>query len=362
MNTGIENLGWGLAGRGLNVEFLVSERAPRKHEYIIPSGVQYHFFGKQKRFSETSFRHQFLKLLESQRFDFVIGWPAILHALIPTNPGRTPAFIAFLGQMPPTFFVIRQAIAFFLGRVHPADAVWSLRRLSNQVQAIVGISPATVEAFVEKFGFDTEKCKVIPRGVDLNIFRYTSPRGGKLSAARVMYAGDIHKHKGVTDLVRAVSLLNHPTDLVLCGGGNKPYLRKLTRILKSSPSKLIHLGKLSPTQLSREYSQSDVFVFPSWSEGLGKVALEAMATGCVTILSDIPGFKSFAVDGKNSVVVPLKSSESIARAISKICEDESFRNRLSLYARFTIVSSYSKAHELDAWQGLFEENLQLKRK
>jgi len=79
----------------------------------------------------------------------------------------------------------------------------------------------------------------------------------------------------------------------------------------------------------------DVFVLPSWREGVPRSAIEAAAMGTPMILSDIPGCRQVVTDGVEGVLVPVRNPDPLASAIERLAGDPMMRARMGAAARAT---------------------------
>ena len=87
---------------------------------------------------------------------------------------------------------------------------------------------------------------------------------------------------------------------------------------------------------------SDVFVFPTErDEAAPLVPLEAMAAGLPVVASDIGGGAELIESGKNGLLVPPASVDSLARAIDSLLADDALRRRMGEAARERIVERYT---------------------
>ncbi|OGD63370.1 hypothetical protein A2160_02705 [Candidatus Beckwithbacteria bacterium RBG_13_42_9] len=118
----------------------------------------------------------------------------------------------------------------------------------------------------------------------------------KLNKAFVLYVGKRSKYKNFNCLALAFSKIkkSFPADMACVGGGNFSekeisFLRKL---------KILEKVRLFPTvtdqQLVFFYNCAQALIVPSLDEGFGLPILEAMASGCPAIVSDIPVFREIA--------------------------------------------------------------------
>jgi alpha-1,3-mannosyltransferase len=81
------------------------------------------------------------------------------------------------------------------------------------------------------------------------------------------------------------------------------------------------VGPVSDADLIAEYARARVFVSASEHEGFGISAVEAMAAGCVPVLSDIAAFRRLVTPGANGVIVDFTDAEPAGAALA-VLEDE----------------------------------------
>ena len=77
----------------------------------------------------------------------------------------------------------------------------------------------------------------------------------------------------------------------------------------------------------------DVFVLPSWREGLPRSAVEAAASGLPQVLTDIRGCREVVRDGVEGFLVPVRDPVGLAGAIARLLEDSALRRRMGAAAR-----------------------------
>ena len=82
-------------------------------------------------------------------------------------------------------------------------------------------------------------------------------------------------------------------------------------------------------ELRRLYSAADVYLCPSWDEGLGMPSMEAMACGAALVTYDNGGSREYARDGDTALVAPRRDVASLASALERVLEDARLRARLA---------------------------------
>lgn len=155
-----------------------------------------------------------------------------------------------------------------------------------RASAILTPSENSKKDMVKLLGLDAAKISVCSGGVDPGIF---FPRTGGAPAGRgvngpyALYVGNSRPHKNVPGLVKAWGLLDRAQrnghSLVLAGVGGyevPPELGDSVKVLRALPE----------ADLPGLYSAAGLFIFPSFYEGFGLPAVEAMACGCPVLSSD----------------------------------------------------------------------------
>lgn len=86
----------------------------------------------------------------------------------------------------------------------------------------------------------------------------------------------------------------------------------------------------------------DVFVLPSWREGMPRSAIEAAAMGRAMVLTNIRGCREVARDGMEALLVPPRDPRRLTVAIDRLLEDEVLRDRLSQGARARALERFDE--------------------
>ena len=99
----------------------------------------------------------------------------------------------------------------------------------------------------------------------------------------------------------------------------------------------------------REYlRRSDVFVLPSFAEGVPVVLMEAMAAGVPVVTTRIAGVSELVEDGVSGYLVPPSDSAPLARAIAALLDDPALRARFGAAGRATVEREFD-VHREAAW-------------
>lgn len=126
--------------------------------------------------------------------------------------------------------------------------------------------------------------------------------GGRESSSgsrtwNLAYVGKIWGKKGVPSLIRALDALDVPAGTVclrLIGGHSTPEeYEGIVALAEGSSQDVRFLGKVSQEELVEAYRSSDLFVLPSFFEGLPLVVIEALACGAPVVMTDLPGIRQW---------------------------------------------------------------------
>jgi glycosyltransferase involved in cell wall biosynthesis len=102
--------------------------------------------------------------------------------------------------------------------------------------------------------------------------------------------------------------------------GKQPATKTPDNLMAYSPINLIYHGPIQDEKkIQHILRDSDVLVCPSWSEGMPTVILEAMASGCAIIASDV-GAISEQVNSENGILIEPGNKKQIKQAIEKIIQ------------------------------------------
>ncbi|MCX7765547.1 MAG: glycosyltransferase family 4 protein [Candidatus Sumerlaeia bacterium] len=180
----------------------------------------------------------------------------------------------------------------------------------------------------------------IPNGVDLGIYQ---PGGEKSPAesVRLLYVGRVSMEKRLDLLIEALAELKHLNwKLQIVGEG--PVLKELKQqvIRTNLTARIEFTGWKSREELVKFYQQADVFVFPSTSEGMPNVVLEAMACGLPVITSKIPGCEELVEEGVNGFLIEPRNKAHLIAGLIKLITSPEQRRQLGEQSRKK-VKAYS---------------------
>nr|WP_287837102.1 glycosyltransferase [Halomonas sp.] len=226
---------------------------------------------------------------------------------------------------------------------NPAHARWYHEKIHHLKQAdlLLSISQATRQEGLQHLGMPDSAITNISSAID-DLFIPTEVSDERQQVLRahysiprpfVMYTGGIDHRKNVEGLIRAFAKL--PEDLrqrhqlaIVCAvhAPEKERLHALAKRHGLREDTLVLTDYVPEQDLLELYNLCEVFVFPSWHEGFGLPALEAMSCGAPVIASNTTSLPE--VVGWEEALFDPHSEQAIAEKITRVLTDDTFRATL----------------------------------
>ncbi len=214
------------------------------------------------------------------------------------------------------------------------------RRTLRTADRIVVVNEA-VAKYCASFIEDDEKISVIPYGVDMEFFSFSERDPDNTDIAAI---GLLKERKGFDDLLEAFPAVveAHPNaHLHIFGDGpQQEELEALARTEGIADKTTFH-GYVSHTTIRDFLSECRLFVHPSHSEGFSHVRLEALASGCPTIGTDIMGADGMVVDGETGISVQPGDRKELAEAMITLLSNDELLREMSFNCRDHIKENYN---------------------
>ena len=178
-------------------------------------------------------------------------------------------------------------------RKNPWQREWILPRI-GKLDCVFALHARQKQDIAGLYALPEERIRVIGTGFNSDVFHRVPEAERRDDRIRLLFAGKLSEKKGVFSLLRALSALSEPDRFVLTlagGYGDQAEYAAICALAAKAPCQVLLPGKLSQTELARRMNESDVFVLPSFYEGLPLVLIEAMACGLNCVCTDLPGIR-----------------------------------------------------------------------
>ncbi len=212
----------------------------------------------------------------------------------------------------------------FNGRLGTALKKWILKN----ADAVTAVSRALGEKLNEIN--PAKKISILPMGIDTSLFTPTAKSNTikkilNIEGRYILYVGEMIKTKGVDLLIDSMPwVLKHFPNyyLVMVGHGSLTNELKLTCQKSGISEKVIFTGAIPNRELPPYFASADLFVLPSLSEGWPVSVMEALSSGTIPVVTDLPVFTEHADKEKLFKIVKKGSSESISKILIEILSEE----------------------------------------
>ncbi|MGH9086490.1 MAG: glycosyltransferase family 4 protein [Acidimicrobiales bacterium] len=239
----------------------------------------------------------------------------VVHLHEPIAPGPTMTALLFAdAPKVGTFHAAGESAAYrYLG--------WGLRRLARRLDHRVAVSPDAQRLAAGALGGEYD---LLFNGIEVE--RFADGPAHPVDAPTVFFLGRHEPRKGLEVLLAALADL--PDDVRVWVGGDGPQTDEL-RARHAHDRRIEWLGRISDAERAARMRGCTVYCSPSVrGESFGMVLLEAMASGCALVASDLDGHRNVATDGVDALLAPVGDAAALAKALRRVLDDEVLRAEL----------------------------------
>ena len=205
-----------------------------------------------------------------------------------------------------------------------------------------------------------QKFDVCPLGVDAN--EYTAkPAASADRPFTMLSVGRLTPAKGQHILIEACALLrewDRSFRLVVVGAGPDEASLKAMAHRLGLDKIVTFTGALNQAAVRDWYAQSDVFVLPSFAEGIPVVLMEAMACQVPCVTTRITGIPELIRDGVDGLLVQPSDVQALADALATLMDDPILRSELGEAGRMRVQECYDLKKNVHRLGQLFQHRLQ----
>ena len=228
------------------------------------------------------------------------------------------------------------------------------KRLQNFVMGnadyVTVNSIATKRELLKRFPDYSSKVRIMSMGIDTNLFKKIKIKKPKIYVKNtiLLFVGRLSDQKGLQYLIDAMPDIikyNPQVKLLVIGEGSYEKILREKVMSNKVERHVEFLGSMLASNIAEYYNFADIFIMPSLStktgtEALGLSLLEAMASGCAVVGSDVGGIRFVIKDGYNGLLVRQKDSKDLSRAIIALLKNEKKAARLGNNAAGFVRKNY----------------------
>ena len=297
---------------------------------------------------------------------FVLGGPILFAGLAKKMMKKNFGFVASVTGLGALF--LEGGLRWKLMRIILKPA---FRLAFSETNKVVFLNPDDLKKLVQQGLVIKEKVKIIyGEGVDISYFypQAISP-DKKLSFRRkwgipeeavvALMVARLIREKGVHEFIEvARRLKKEKVFFVLVGEpdpGNPSSLAQ-SEIERLNKERIVLLPGFQE-DVRPWLAAADIYVLPSYREGLPMSVLEAMAMGLPVVTTDVPGCRETVEKGVNGFLVPPREVEALEKAIRTLVEDVELRRRMGEASRRKAEEEFSLEQVVRAYLELYNEVL-----
>lgn len=216
--------------------------------------------------------------------------------------------------------------------------------------------------YAENIGVPREEITVIPNGIDTEFYdrikvnkKVIEILGVKKNEFFIICVANLHINKGHKYLLEAFENIYKKDcniKLLLVGDGKEK--KNLLRQIENYYSKknILFLGKRN--DVPELLKGSDIFVLPTFFEGMSNAIIEAMAVGLPIITTDIPENKELIMNKVTGILIPKENIEALSEAINSLKNNPALAKKLSDNAKEYAKKKFDMRKISDEWENFLE--------
>jgi glycosyltransferase involved in cell wall biosynthesis len=209
----------------------------------------------------------------------------------------------------------------------------SVRLAFRGARKILCQGPVWHKFACDVLGFEPEDAPIVPNwtATDDLLALGRERRERMDNFVRLLFVGWLDREKGVQELLEACRLLTgtRRCSLTFVGEGNMSEAARAFVTANALATVVTFRGWLASAALNDEYAAADVFVLPSWVEGLPNAMIEAMASRLAVVVSSVGSVPDVIANGREGLLVPPGDVVALSNAISALIDDADLRIRVA---------------------------------
>jgi len=175
---------------------------------------------------------------------------------------------------------------------------------------------------------DMDKVMILPKGINLDFFEFNDTSDGTLINAVVTRSLEPeYKHDLILKAFSIVKQKSIPFKLTIIGDGTE--LKKLKWLAKELKidNEVNFVGRINNNDIPKFLQQANFYISTPITEGVSASLFEAMACGCLPIVSDLPGNRSWIQQKENGILVTIENEFNLAEEIEWAFKNTDFTKK-----------------------------------
>jgi teichuronic acid biosynthesis glycosyltransferase TuaC len=225
------------------------------------------------------------------------------------------------------------------------------RRVLSNGHRVISVS-GSLKAAAESISATLKPIRVIYNGCTTNDFyfdegrrqRHRATLGISGEAKVLIFVGNLIKTKGVFELLKSFAKLassHQNLYLIMVGTGSEQ--KKIENFIASATleKRIFMTGGVPHGKVSGWLNAADIFVLPTYSEGLPNALLEAIACGLPVVATRAGGIPEVVEDGKSGILINPRDCDSLSAAIKYLLDNEAAADTMGIAGKQYVETNFS---------------------
>lgn len=173
---------------------------------------------------------------------------------------------------------------------------------------------------------------------------------------KLLFLGKFDKNKGIYDLIEVIKKMrttrNGQFELRIGGNGETEEVKKIIQ-RNDLGEHIKYLGWISGQEKDNALAETDIFILPSYNEGLPVSILEAMSNAKPVIATNVGGIPEVVEDKKSGYLFEPGDLNGLRESIEKFMDDRSLIETLGEYGREIFENQYTSGIVIKKLEGIY---------
>jgi glycosyltransferase involved in cell wall biosynthesis len=210
---------------------------------------------------------------------------------------------------------------------------------------------------------NTEKLMVLRNAVDLDRFKPIKNKNMRNQFniedddVLILFIGHLEPFKGIFELLDGfykINKQNRNSKLMIIGEGHQEKKVRNKVLEYQINEAVIFTGKISPEEIQNYYQMADIFVLPSYTEGLPLVVVEAMACGLPIVASCVGGIPEVVENNENGFLIPPRNVGELKTKLEQLIVDQDLREKFGNKSLKIVNENFNIEYKVKKMINLYE--------
>ena len=223
---------------------------------------------------------------------------------------------------------------------------------ADQIRSISSFTEEQVKAYGYQGNFVR-----FPAWINLDKFLNAKVTRDSNNDFKIIFVGSVTDRKNPELIVKAISAIDGEISLEIIGPTpNKSYLNKLKESIHNSQHKenILLTPFTALDELIKKYSNANLFILASKSEGLGRVVIEAQATACPVLVSSNTGAVDLIIDNETGYIFENDNLNDLKDKIKNIIDNQLYSVQVGVNGKSFVTQNHTIENFKFGYKKLFD--------